>query len=131
MLRQMRKTVLTPFPSLAGFLTRGRMSGMTTWLRSPLPSWCSAAVGMFIGQAVWGLCLAAAYAGLGSFFSLIAVPIGILGWLLIWGDSGTPPWAESISLHLVFGLCFYGVIGALIGWRIKVRRDGKAKLMGE
>jgi hypothetical protein len=130
-----QKSRLNRPPSWRAFSCAVEWAGMTTWPRSLLPPRCAAAiVGMFIGQATWGLCLAAAYAGLGNYFSFIAAPIAIFGWLLIWGDNGPPLWAESVSLHVVFGLCFYGAIGALIGLRAKcavTRRDVKAKLRGE
>src|SRR4029078_8126843 len=100
----------------AGFFMRGRITDVHDDHRFQLkPRLFAEIIGMLIGQAIWGLSCAAAYAGLGNYFSFIAAPIAIFGWLLIWGDNGPPPWAESVGIHVVFGLCFYGAIGALIG----------------
>jgi hypothetical protein len=113
---------------------RGRMGAMPDD-RDQLKSRAIAGIiGMFVGQGIWGLSYAAASAGLGSIFGMITAPIAVIGWFLIWGDNGPPQWAKSVGLHVVFGLCFYGAIGALIGLCAKcavTRRDVEAKLRGE
>ena len=76
-------------------------------------------IGMLIGQLFWFVLYD--LARVGNIFAWFAYPIMILGWLLVWGDNGPPPWAESDRLHVVFGLCFYGAIGALIGLWAKRR----------
>jgi hypothetical protein len=70
--------------------------------------------GMLVAQAIWGLSVVATYLGT-DLFAPIATPVGAIGWFLIWGDNTWPEWARSPSLHIVFGLCFYGLIGALFG----------------
>ncbi len=89
------------------------MGGMHTRRSQLTPHFAAGFIGMLIGQLLWGLSYA--LAGVGNLFAWIAYPIMILGWLLIWGDNGPPPWAESPGFHVIFGMCFYGVIGALIG----------------
>jgi hypothetical protein len=86
--------------------------------------WIAGIVGMLVGQAVWGLCLGAAMAGGGAGFAIIAAPVALLGWLFIWGDNGPPHWLwlDTNAFHYVFGVCFYGLAGALVGLFINRRR---------
>jgi hypothetical protein len=46
---------------------------------------------------------------------LIAAPVGWGGYFLVWGDNGPPPWAKGVAVHVIFGLCFYGLLGAIAG----------------
>jgi hypothetical protein len=98
-----------------------------------LPAWLQGAI---FADATWGMAVLFAYvfeAGeryfpkwlrdidvpdtFGSIFSLIAFPIPLGGWLLIWGDNGRPfPWIESMPFNICFGICFYALIGASIGY---------------
>jgi hypothetical protein len=69
---------------------------------------------MLVGQVVWGsLALVAAFFE-ADFVNLIAFPLAFV-YFAIWGDNMWPTWASSIAPHIVFGLSFFGVIGALIG----------------
>jgi hypothetical protein len=79
---------------------------------------------MLIGQAIWALSLGAAMAGGGPMFAIIAAPVALLGWLFIWGDNGPPHrlWLDTNAFHYIFGVCFYGLVGALVGLFINHRR---------
>jgi hypothetical protein len=109
--------------------------------RRDLPAWF---VGAIIGDAFWGLALFGAYLFetheqrfpdwflqrdladiLGSICGVIAAPIPLGGWLLIWGDRGPPfAWFESLPFNIGFGLCFYASLGAIVG-RLISRRFGR------
>ena len=97
------------------------------------PGWLQGAV---LAIVVWGLSVLCAYAfeawepffprwaiefdvpdTLGSVCSVIASPVAVGGWLLIWGDSGPPfKWLENRAFNASFAICFYALVGALIGF---------------
>jgi len=63
-------------------------------------------------------------------FYVVAMPVGIGGWLFVWGDNGPPyAWMETAAFTICFGLAFYGVIGVVVGallgrkyrWRVSTR----------
>ena len=83
--------------------------------------------GMLAGQLVWALAFLAAVAGLGVPFNVVAAPIGVVGYLLVWGDNGPPEWAQQHLIHVAFGLLFYGAVGAgfgLVYWSLNTRPPG-------
>jgi hypothetical protein len=52
----------------------------------------------------------------GSVFMVIAAPIAVGGWLMIWGDGPQPPsWLTSLSFNVGFGICFYALLGGVVG----------------
>ncbi len=80
---------------------------------------------MLVGQAVWALSLGAAMAGGGAGFAIIAAPVELLGWNFIWFDNGPPAgleWLDSKAFLYAFGICFYGLVGALFALFINRRR---------
>ena len=109
-------------PSVSGAPPRG-------WPRSP---WFK---GTLVAEFIWGLAWFGFYAfdtfgasfprwfeeldladTLGSICAVVAAPVSIGGWLLVWGDKGPPfAWIENTAFNFVFGLCFYGVLGAAAG----------------
>ena len=70
---------------------------------------------MFYGQLAWAIAYLAALSGIGIIFNLVAAPIGVLGWFLVWGDNGPPDWAKQHLVHVAFGLLMYGMLGAALG----------------
>ena len=110
------------------------------------PPWC---IGVIIGEAVWGLALFGAHAfdayehwfprwflqldladTLGSMCMVIAAPVAVGGWLLIWGDNGPPyQWLESTAFNIGFGLCLYALLGAIVSHLIS-RRIGRGRVGG-
>jgi hypothetical protein len=81
---------------------------------------------MLVGQAIWGLALACVFAKIDG-ANLVAFPVPILGWALIWGDGpGRIKLVESLEFNVIFGLCFYGLLGAGVAeiiWRFRRRRS--------
>jgi hypothetical protein len=91
--------------------------------------------GALVGQVFWGHAALLAYLleaheaalplwirdldlpdTLGSICSLIAAPVAVGGWLLLWGDSGPPAqWLLSWPLNIAVTGCLYGVLGAVTG----------------
>jgi hypothetical protein len=43
---------------------------------------------------------------------LIAHPIGLGGWIWVWGDNGPPQWASGRTADVIVGLVASGVLGA-------------------
>jgi hypothetical protein len=89
--------------------------------------------GMFAGQAVWLLLVMILESDVlniaegwlpqwakkldvldivGSCIMVLAMPVPVGGWLLIWGEAGPPyPWIESWPFNLAIGLAIYGTMG--------------------
>ncbi len=60
-----------------------------------------------------------------SICMVLTYPVGVGGWLLIWGDNGPPlRWIDQLPFTIAFGLIFYGLLGAVIGRWIGKRRGG-------
>jgi hypothetical protein len=71
--------------------------------------------GMLIGQAVWGLAYAATLNNRQGLPEFVAAPVLFLGWALIWGDGpGRIKLVETATFTVIFGLCFYGLLGAVV-----------------
>jgi len=49
-----------------------------------------------------------------GYCALIALPVPLLGWIYVWGDNG-PPFVEYPFFNIVFGILFYGLLGAVLG----------------
>jgi hypothetical protein len=99
---------------------------MPTSYRPAMTSrWIAGIVGMLFGQAAWAFALGATMAGGSAGFAIIAAPVELLGWNFIWFDNGPPAgleWLASNAFVYAFGLCFYGLLGALVGLFINRRR---------
>lgn len=78
----------------------------------PLPAWLLGAVA---GDAIWGLAWLLWYAERCTHWDilelsatiggLVAFPIALGGWLLVWGDNGPPyPWLNTPWCNFVFPL---------------------------
>jgi len=68
------------------------------------------------GQVVWLLCYSTAR--FSNLLAWLANPVAILGWTFLWGDNGPPTWAawlDTTLFQVTFGLCFYGLVGMLLG----------------
>jgi hypothetical protein len=98
-----------------------------------VPGWLQ---GCLFGNVVWGVSVLFAFAienweayfprwanrldlpdTLGSLFSVIAAPIALGGWLVVWGDSAPPfPWLNDLTFNICFAVCFYALVGGLIGF---------------
>jgi hypothetical protein len=83
-------------------------------------------LGLLAGQIVWALSYVAARSNSGAVFDLIAAPVMMLGWLLIWGDGpGRLKFVETTTFTVIFGLRFYGLVGgvaAMVIARLSRRR---------
>jgi hypothetical protein len=80
--------------------------------------------GMLVGQAIWASSYAAALRNWGGVFNIIAAPVTILGWVLIWGDGpGRIEFVETTFFTVVFGLCAYGWLGAAVANFISRKRQ--------
>lgn len=105
--------------------------------------------GALVGDFFWGLALLGAivseflepigpnwlsrfdvYDTVGAIFLVIASPVAVGGWLFVWGDNGPPyRWLDTAEFAVIFGLIFYGIIGATAGvllarkrqWRLSTR----------
>jgi hypothetical protein len=44
---------------------------------------------------------------------LAALPVGLGGWIWVWGDAGPPWWAKGWAQHVAIGLIVFGTVGAL------------------
>jgi hypothetical protein len=97
-----------------------------------VPSWLQ---GALFGDLIWAVALVLAYTfeaaepffpkwmnqldlidTFGSICLIIAAPIAVGGWLVIWGDNGPPyQWLESRAFNILFAICFYAVLGGLVG----------------
>jgi hypothetical protein len=109
-----------------------------------LPPWL---IGAVLADSLWGLAWFVAYASdtyerlfpvwlrrldvpdtVGSICALIAAPVPLGGWLLIWGDNGPPyVWIETVAFNVSFGLCFYALLGALAGLAVERMRAGRTR----
>jgi hypothetical protein len=105
---------------------------METSEKRRLPVWLQGAI---VGVSLWAFVVVGAFAmeanqsrfpqwmeqadlvdTIGSVLMVIAAPIAVGGWLMIWGDGPQPPaWLTSIPFSICFGICFYGLLGSLIG----------------
>ena len=58
------------------------------------------------------------FESMGKIFELIimafAMPIGLAGFLLIWGSNGPPDFLNNVVLQIILDLLFWFLIGALI-----------------
>ncbi len=119
-------------------------SGEPSKRRLHVPPWVK---GMLLGENVWALAMLGAWIFrilgeglphswlmqlglvhlLRSLCMVIAMPVALGGWLLIWGDNGPPyAWIDSWLFNMAFGVCFYGLLGAVAGIvvaRIRRRRQ--------
>lgn len=100
-------------------------------------------VGAVVAEALWAYAFLGAYAfrefesllpawvdALGSICALIAAPLALGGWLLVWGDNGPPHhWLSSVAFNVAFALAAYGLLGfltgAVIGNKLKRLREGE------
>jgi hypothetical protein len=101
------------------------MGGMPTDYRNTIKSrWIAGIAGMLVGQAIWATA-AFVFAPQDSLvFGAFVAPVGLLSFIA-WGDAAPPHWLwwlESRDFHIAFGLCFYGLLGAIVGLLINRRR---------
>lgn len=109
----------------------------------------SSLYGAAAGLALWLLALAAAHAldslqrwfpnvvrafewvvvPVGTWCKVLAAPVSVGGWLLVWGDNGPPyPWMATAAFNIAFGIFFYSALGALLGVLLLRRRVGRDTL---
>ena len=54
-----------------------------------------------------------------TFIAVIGLPIGLGGWLFIWGDNGPPLFLENFFSQLVLGLILWFLVGLVLGFIYK------------
>ncbi|MEX1028127.1 MAG: hypothetical protein WD049_09010 [Candidatus Paceibacterota bacterium] len=95
-----------------------------------------AVIGVIVAEGVWGLAWLALIVQwltdmtLPDVFEIacmmIANPIAVGGWALIWGDNGPPyQWLESTLVNLVATFLLWGLVGFLIGSGVAKLGNGR------
>src|SRR5438093_586414 len=62
-----------------------------------------------------------------GYCGFVAFPVPLLGWIYVWGDMG-PPFVEYPIFNILFGIFFYGLLGALIGYIANLTRKRQFSL---
>ncbi len=93
------------------------------------------ALGALIGLAIWSVAIVGAETldqvessfpkwmrdldlidFVGSICMIVAYPIAVGGWALVWGDNGPPyAWIENYAINVIAGIMLAVSIGAAIG----------------